>query len=54
MYAWFWRRLPGPLPARLMLALLVLAAVLLLLFTVVFPRVEALLPFSDVTVVDQP
>ena len=50
MYAWLWRLLPGPLPVRLLLALLCLAAVLLLLFVEVFPRVEALLPFSGVTV----
>ena len=50
MYAWLWGRLPGPLPVRLLLALLALVVVLLLLFTVVFPQVEALLPFADVTV----
>jgi len=50
VYGWFWRHLPGPLPVRVLLAVLVLAAVVLLLFTVVFPQVEALLPYSDVTV----
>ncbi len=50
MYVWFWRQLPGPLPVRLLLASLALAAVVLLLFLVVFPRVEGLLPFTDVTV----
>ncbi len=50
MYVWFWRHLPGPLPVRVLLALLALAAVVALLFFVVFPRVEPLLPFSDVTV----
>ncbi len=50
MYVWFWRRLPGPLPVRLLLAALALAGVVLLLFTAVFPRLEQLLPFTDVTV----
>lgn len=50
MYGWLWRHLPGPLPLRLLLALVLLLGVLALLFLVVFPEVEPLLPFSDVTV----
>lgn len=50
MYGWFWRLLPGPLAVRLLLALLALTAVVALLFLVVFPRVEPLLPIGDVTV----
>ena len=50
MYVWFWRRLPGPLPVRLLLALLAFLLVVAVLFVVVFPAVEPLLPFSDVTV----
>lgn len=50
MYVWFWRQLPGPLAVRVLLALLAFAAVVLLLFFVVFPRVEPLLPWNDVTV----
>ena len=50
MYTWFWRSLPGPLAVRLLMALLAFAAVVLLLFLVVFPAVEPLLPFNDVTV----
>lgn len=50
MYAWLWHRLPGPLAVRVLLALLLVAAVVLLLFTVVFPQVEPLLPFNSVTV----
>ena len=54
MYAWVWRQLPGPLPARVGAAAVLLAAVVLLLFTVVFPWAESwtgqLLPFTDVTV----
>ena len=54
VYALIWRLLPGPLPARVGLAAALLAAVVLLLFTVVFPWVESwagqLLPFTEVTV----
>ena len=50
MYAWIWRHLPGPLAARLLLAVLLVAIVVLLLFTVVFPWAEDALPFIDVTV----
>ena len=50
MYGWLWRHLPGPLVVRLLLVVLLLAAVLALLFFVVFPAVEPLLPYSDVTV----
>jgi hypothetical protein len=50
MYVWIWRHLPGPLVVRLLQAALLLAAVVALLFLVVFPAVEPLLPYSDVTV----
>lgn len=50
MYGWVWRQLPGPLPVRVLLALLAAVVVVLLLFFEVFPRVEPLLPFQDVTV----
>lgn len=50
MYVWIWRHLPGGLPGKLAGSLLLLVAVVLLLFAVVFPAVEPLLPFNDVTV----
>lgn len=50
MFAWLWGRLPGPFAARVVLALSMLAAVLVLLFAVVFPAVEPFLPFDDVAV----
>jgi hypothetical protein len=53
MYAWLWRRLPGPWPAKLIGMLALLLGVLALLFLVVFPRVSPSLPFNQVTV-DQP
>ncbi len=50
MYAWIWRHLPGPLPVRALLALVLVAAVVALLFGVVFPEVEARLHLNEVTV----
>ena len=52
MYGWIWRTLPGGVVAKLLGCLVLLALVVLLLFFVVFPAVEPLLPFADVTVGD--
>ncbi len=49
-----WRHLPGPLIVRILQALLLFATAVLLLFVVVFPRVEQLLPYNDVTVKQAP
>lgn len=49
MYGWIWRHLPGGTAAKaLQAALLVVVAVLLLMF-VVFPVIDPLLPFNEVT-----
>ncbi len=50
MYGWIWRTLPGGLPGKLVGALVLLLAAVALLFFVVFPAVEPLLPLGDVTV----
>ena len=50
MYTWIWRRLPGGTAGKALLALLLVVAVSGLLLFVVFPRIEHLLPFTDVTV----
>ena len=50
MYGWLWRVLPGGLFAKSLGALILLLGVVALLFLVVFPRVELLLPYQDVTV----
>jgi hypothetical protein len=50
MYTWIWRRLPGNTVARALAALLLVLAVSALLLFVVFPQVEPVLPFTDVTV----
>ncbi|MCT1515155.1 hypothetical protein [Dietzia cercidiphylli] len=50
MYAWLYRRLPGPTAVRIVLVVVLIAAVFLLLMEVVFPAVEALMPYSHVAV----
>ena len=50
MYARLWRLLPGPPAVRALLAVLLVAAVVVLLWTLVFPAVEPLLPLDDVSV----
>jgi hypothetical protein len=50
VYTWIWRTLPGGLTGKLVGCLLLLIAAVALLFLVVFPAVEPLLPYSDVTV----
>ena len=50
MYTWIWRHLPGGIPAKAFTALMLVLAVSALLLFVVFPRVEPLLPFTNVTI----
>jgi len=50
MYAWIWRHTPGPTWVRLLIWLVVALAIVAVLFTWVFPWVQAHLPFTDVTV----
>jgi hypothetical protein len=48
MYGWIWRHLPGPTAVKLVLALLLTAVILWLLFEHVFPWVDPRLPFNKV------
>jgi hypothetical protein len=50
VYTWIWRHLPGTTPVKSLFALVLIVAVCALLLFVVFPQVEPLLPFTDVTV----
>ncbi len=50
MYTWIWRRLPGGTPAKALGALVLVLAVGALLLFVLFPQIEPLLPFTQVTV----
>jgi hypothetical protein len=47
MYGWIWRHLPGPFAARFVQAAVLILAVVALLFFVVFPWVEPMLPLDD-------
>lgn len=50
MYAWLIRLIPGPWWVRALVVLVVLAAVVAVLFTVVFPAIAPFMPFNDGTV----
>ncbi|MFI9380899.1 hypothetical protein [Kutzneria sp. NPDC052558] len=49
MYGWIWRHLPGPTAAKVAEAVVLVLGVVALLMLVVFPWVEPLLPFNQVT-----
>jgi hypothetical protein len=50
MYTWIWRHLLVNTAAKALAALVLALAVAALLLFVVFPEIEPLLPFTDVTV----
>jgi len=50
MYAWIWHKLPFGLPGKLIGSLALAAAAAALLWFVVFPWAQPLLPFDDVQV----
>lgn len=52
MYAWIWRRLPGPTPVKVLAALVLAAVAVWLLFDYVFPWLEPLSPFGGGGAVD--
>ena len=47
MYGWLFRHLPGPLWLRIVLTVLLLAAVIVALFGWVFPAIAPFMPFND-------
>ena len=50
MYGWIWRRLPFGAPGKIIGSLALAGATAALLWYVVFPWAEPLLPFDDVQV----
>lgn len=50
MYGWLWRALPGPAWVRVLLVVLLAAAVVAACFTWVFPAIAPHMPFNDITV----
>jgi hypothetical protein len=49
VYGWIWRHLPGPTAAKVAEAVVLVLGIVALLMLVVFPWVEPLLPFNQVT-----
>jgi hypothetical protein len=49
MYAWIWRHLPGSVAVRVAAAVVLTLAIVALLLFVVFPWLDPLLPFNNVT-----
>ncbi|MCQ6289358.1 hypothetical protein NPM19_33065, partial [Bacillus cereus] len=47
LYAWLFRHLPRPLAVRILLAVLLIAAVVVVLFGWVFPAIAPLLPVDE-------
>jgi hypothetical protein len=47
MYGTVWRRLPGPWPVKMLLALLLVVAVVAICFLWLFPAIATHLPFND-------
>ncbi|HJQ46064.1 MAG TPA: hypothetical protein VJ870_07045 [Amycolatopsis sp.] len=50
MYGWIWRHLPGPVAAKLAISVVLVLAIVALLFFVIFPWLDPLLPFNQVSV----
>jgi hypothetical protein len=50
MYGLIWRVLPGGRASKALLSVVLVLAVCALLLLVVFPWVEPMLPFNDVTI----
>lgn len=50
MYAWMWNKLPEQLALRVVIAFVAFCAVVAALMMLIFPAVEPLLPFNDVSV----
>lgn len=50
MYVYLWRALPGRRPVKIILLVVLLAALVLVLMEVVFPWGAGRMPYTDVTV----
>ena len=47
MYGWMFRHLPGPLWVRILITVVLLAAIVVALFGWVFPAIAPHMPFND-------
>lgn len=50
MYGWIWRKLPFGLPGKLVGTLVLVVGAAALLWYLVFPAIDPILPFNDVQV----
>ena len=50
MYNWLWSHLPGNFFVRIIISMMAFAVVVVLLFLIIFPALEPILPIGDVTV----
>lgn len=50
LYGMLWKILPGPVPVKVVLAVILLVAAVAALFTWVFPVLEPYMPGNDITV----
>ncbi|WP_166427214.1 hypothetical protein [Nonomuraea mesophila] len=50
MYAWLWRKLPGPTRTRVLTALVLVVVAMAVLWWVVFPLFEPVVTLDEVTV----
>lgn len=50
MYGWIWRKLPFGIPGKIVGSLVLIGVVGSLLWYVIFPAVDPILPFNDVQV----
>lgn len=50
MYGWIWRTLPGNTPAKLAGCAVLVVVAVALLYLVIFPWLEPMLPLNRVTV----
>lgn len=50
MYGFIWRHLPGPTPVKILISVVLLAAVFMLLMEVIFPIISQHMPYNDVSV----
>lgn len=50
MYGLLWDKLPGNTLVKLIITLIIIAAIFLLLMEVVFPWVSTLMPYNDVAI----
>ncbi len=49
-YGMLWRLLPGPVPVKVLQAVLLVAAVVVVLYGWVFPAIAPLVPLDETTV----